>query len=97
MTRLGCWAVNEYGEDQLFYRLVKPGPPEPPSFVTNIAVDATSVHLEWMAGFDGGYEQQFQVQVFDASTMKQVRPLRIQLLCIVYQIRQYLIQQVLLS
>ena len=66
----------------MFYRLVKPGPPEPPSFVTNIAVDATSVHLEWMAGFDGGYEQQFQVQVFDASTMKQVRPLRIQLLCI---------------
>jgi hypothetical protein len=42
---------------------VSPSQPDPPSEVEVIAFDDDSVHLMWKPGFDGGFNQTFDLQV----------------------------------
>lgn len=41
---------------------VPPSQPDPPSEVERIAFDDDSVHLMWKPGFDGGFNQTFDLQ-----------------------------------
>ena len=50
------------------FQIVKPGPPEEPKNLEVTAVDDTSINLQWTPGFDGGYNQSFDIQVFDESS-----------------------------
>jgi len=43
---------------------VSPSQPDPPSEVEVIAFDDDSVHLMWKPGFDGGFNQTFDLQVY---------------------------------
>ena len=52
----------------LMFQIVKPGPPEEPKNLEVTAVDDTSINLQWTPGFDGGYNQSFDIQVFDESS-----------------------------
>ena len=45
------------------YTQVSPSQPDPPSEVEKIAFDDDSVHLMWKPGFDGGFNQTFDLQV----------------------------------
>jgi hypothetical protein len=51
---------------------VSPSQPDPPSEVEVIAFDDDSVHLMWKPGFDGGFNQTFDLQVNNKTSLKQV-------------------------
>jgi hypothetical protein len=58
-----CKATNLFGTTAQTIQLVSPSQPDPPSEVEVIAFDDDSVHLMWRPGFDGGFNQTFDLQV----------------------------------
>ena len=59
-----------------FFQIVKPGPPQTPINLEVTAVDGSSISLAWTPGFNGGYNQSFDIQVFDETTGQRVLKLR---------------------
>ena len=57
-------------------QIVKPGPPQKPTNLEVTAVDDTSVSLAWNPGFNGGYNQSFDIQVFDERSGQRVLKLK---------------------
>ena len=57
-------------------QIVKPGPPESPKRVDVTAVDDTSISLAWRPGFNGGYNQSFDIQVFEEETGHRILKLK---------------------
>ena len=57
-------------------QIVKPGPPETPRHLEVTAVDDMSISLAWIPGFNGGYNQSFDIQVFDETTGHRILKLK---------------------
>ena len=55
---------------------MKPGPPQSPKRVDVTAVDDTSISLAWTPGFNGGYNQSFDIQVFEDATGHRILKLK---------------------
>jgi hypothetical protein len=75
-TLFRCEAINKYGAASHDIHIVKPGPPETPRHLEVTAIDDTSINLAWLPGFDGGYNQSFDIQVFDEDTGQRVLKLK---------------------
>ena len=75
-THFRCEAVNRYGAASVDIEIVKPGPPEIPQDVDVTAVDDTSISLSWTPGFNGGYNQSFDIHVFNEYTGHRVLKLK---------------------
>ena len=53
-------------------RFLSTGVPESPVDLQTLEVTWESVQLEWQAGFDGGYEQEFLIRYREADVIEQV-------------------------
>ena len=71
-----CEAANKYGIASHDIWVVKPGPPATPKKLDVTAIDDTSINLAWIPGFNGGYNQSFDIQVFDEDTGHRVLKLK---------------------
>ena len=60
----------------MYFQIVKPGPPQSPKRVDVTAVDDTSISLAWTPGFNGGYNQSFDIQVFEDATGHRILKLK---------------------
>ena len=60
----------------IFFQIVQPGPPEEPKNLNVNHVFDTSINLEWTPGFDGGYNQTFDIQVFEENTGLRIMKLK---------------------
>jgi hypothetical protein len=58
------------------FQIVKPGHPDTPIIVEVTAVDDTTVSLAWISGFDGGFNQTFDIRVIDDRTGSQILKLK---------------------
>ena len=67
-----CFKIQYYS----LFQIVKPGPPQTPINLEVTAVDGSSISLAWTPGFNGGYNQSFDIQVFDETTGQRVLKLR---------------------
>lgn len=65
-----CWGNNEIGEQRepCTIILVPAGPPDPLSNCSIMNVTETEVFVACRAGFDGGLEQKFIIEVYDTKT-----------------------------
>ncbi|KAK2139498.1 hypothetical protein LSH36_1735g00062 [Paralvinella palmiformis] len=61
---------NKFNVQQLTHviSLLPEGPPVTPRDIKIIYITAVSIYLEWTAGFDGGPDQTFWLNVFDRET-----------------------------
>ena len=75
-TVFRCEATNRYGAASHTIELVKPGAPDMPKNVELTAVDDTRVSLAWVPGFNGGFNQTFDIRVVDDRTGHQVLKLK---------------------
>lgn len=63
-----CVAKNDLGEDSHTISLVQPGLPDPPHNLVVTRHNYKTIRLQWSAGFDGGFSQQFETKVRELST-----------------------------
>ncbi|XP_044744703.1 nephrin-like isoform X3 [Coccinella septempunctata] len=69
-----CWGKNEIGvqTEPCVYYINPAGKPDPLSNCTIMNQTADSLYVECIAGFDGGLQQEFIMEVYDTQTRKLV-------------------------
>jgi hypothetical protein len=67
-----CEAYNLLGLSAVEIELVPLSRPDPPTSLRVLYLDYETVTLTWSAGFDGGFEQTFQLQINDTTNQFEI-------------------------